>query len=297
MPIASVTPLPLVSQPKAGTAGLRHGLFLILMITGLICIDIHSQAQWGRRFGDQRDERAGVPDWDLDESYKEDVFTFVRIQFRSWSDGYGRYRQKWSIDMPESDLNFSYRLEQLTSLKVDPDGKYVSLTDPKLFDYPFVYLIEPGEMMLQEDERQAMRKYLLGGGFMMIDDFWGVDEYENLRRELKLVFPDREPQELPIEHPIFSFVFPLKEKPQIPNVGRGTDSQYDGITFERWDAQTPFYKGLFDDEGRLMMIICHNTDLGDGWEWEGANEYYFREFSEKKAYPLGINIVMYALTH
>jgi hypothetical protein len=289
MPIASATPLPLVSQPKAGTAGLRHGLFLILMITGLICIDIHSQAQWGRRFGDQRDERAGVPDWDLDESYKEDVFTFVRIQFRSWSDGYGRYRQKWSIDMPESDLNLS--------LKVDPDGKYVSLTDPKLFDYPFVYLIEPGEMMLQEDERQAMRKYLLGGGFMMIDDFWGVDEYENLRRELKLVFPDREPQELPIEHPIFSFVFPLKEKPQIPNVGRGTDSQYDGITFERWDAQTPFYKGLFDDEGRLMMIICHNTDLGDGWEWEGANEYYFREFSEKKAYPLGINIVMYALTH
>ena len=95
------------------------------------------------------------------------------------------------------------------------------------------------------------------------------------------IFPDRSPQELPIEHPIFHFVFPLVEKPQIPNVGRGTESQYDGITYEQWDAQTP-YKGMFDDDGRLMMIICHNTDLGDGWEWEGANAYYFREFSEKK---------------
>jgi hypothetical protein len=89
----------------------------------------------------------------------------------------------------------------------------------------------------------------------------------------------------------------LEEKPQIPNVGRGTESQFDGITFERWDAQTPFYKGMWDDKERLMMVICHNTDLGDGWEWEGANQYYFKEFSEKKAYPLGINIVMYALTH
>lgn len=286
-----------IDLPKTVKGFSRHGFLLILAISGLLFIDFNTHAQWGRRFGNPRDERAGVPNWDLDEWYKQDVFTFVRIRFRSWTDGYGRYGQKWSIDMPESDLNFSYRLEQLTSLKVDPNGTFVTLTDPKLFDYPFVYLIEPGEMMLQEDERQAMRKYLLGGGFMMIDDFWGIEEYENLRRELKLVFPDREPQELPIEHPIFSFVFPLKEKPQIPNVGRGTESQYDGITFERWDAQTPFYKGMFDDEGRLMMIICHNTDLGDGWEWEGANEYYFREFSEKKAYPLGINIVMYALTH
>ena len=255
------------------------------------------EAQYGRRFGQPQDKRAGVPEWEVNEQYRADVFTFARIYYSSYTDGYSRWGKKCLIDHPESDLNFSYRLEELTSLKVDPEGKVVKLTDPSLFDFPFVYLIEPGEMVLREDERVALRRYLLGGGFMMIDDFWGVKEYENLKLELSRVFPDSEPQELPLEHPIFNFVFPLKEKPQIPNVGRGTESEYDGITFERWDAQTPFYKGMWDDQGRLMMVICHNTDLGDGWEWEGANQYYFKEFSEKKAYPLGINIVMYALTH
>jgi len=268
---------------------------LTILTTHLLCDSIRGQGS--RRFQQPSDERSGVPTWDIDASHRSDVFTFARIQYRSWSDGYSRWRKKCMIDWPESDLNFSYRLEELTSLKVDPDGTVVSLTDPTLFDYPFVYLIEPGEMILDAEEQAQLRKYLLGGGFMMIDDFWGNQEYAHLESTLKEVFPDRSPQELPIEHPVFHFVFPLAKKPQIPNVGRGTESQYDGITYEQWDAQTPYYKGMFDDDGRLMMIICHNTDLGDGWEWEGANAYYFREFSEKKAYPLGINIVMYALTH
>jgi len=277
----------------------RHGGRTLGYVTAcwLAMVDFTAEAQYGRRFGSPEGPRAGVPEWTVDEVYEEDVFTFARIVYDSWEDGYRSWQKKCLIDHPDSDLNFSYRLKELTSLKVDPDGKLVKLTDPKLFDFPFVYLIEPGSMILREPERQALKKYLLGGGFMMIDDFWGVDEYENLLRELRQVFPNRKPQELPMDHPIFNFVFPLKEKPQIPNVGTGTRSQYDGITWEKWDAQTPFYKGMFDDQGRLMMVICHNTDLGDGWEWEGANHYYFREFSEKKAYPLGINIVMYALTH
>ncbi|MBT5926387.1 MAG: DUF4159 domain-containing protein [Verrucomicrobia bacterium] len=272
-------------------------LFYMVAVISTAIFQFTTEAQYGRRFGPPEGERAGVPDWEVSGQFRSDVFTFARIFYSSYSDRYGRWGKKCMIDHPASDLNFSYRLEELTSLKVDPDGKIVSLTDPNLFNFPFVYLIEPGEMVLSEEERAALRKYLLGGGFMMIDDFWGVREYENLRLELNRVFPDREPQELPIEHPIFNFVFPLKKKPQIPNVGRGTESEYDGITFEQWDAQTPFYKGMWDDQGRLMMVICHNTDLGDGWEWEGANHYYFKEFSEKKAYPLGINIVMYALTH
>ncbi len=278
---------------------LRSGwnLWHWLLITVTMASNYTVNAQYGRRFGHPDGERAGVPEWEVNDAFRPDVFTFVRIAYSSYSDGYSRWGKKWRIDHPSSDLNFSYRLEELTSLKVDPDGKIVTLTDPSLFDYPFVYLIEPGEMVLREEERKALRKYLLGGGFMMIDDFWGVNEYENLRLELSRVFPDREPREIPLEHPIFNFVFPLKQKPQIPNVDRGTKSQFDGLTFERPDAQTPFYKGMWDDKGRLMMVICHNTDLGDGWEWEGANHYYFKEFSEKKAYPLGINIVMYALTH
>jgi len=186
----------------------------------------------------------------------------------------------------------------MTSLKVDPEGKVLELTDPELFNYPFIYIVEPGGLYFEDEEVTYLRQYLLRGGFLMVDDFWGDYEYENLRHQMKRVFPEREPEELPLEHPIFHCVFDLKEKPQIPNVGTGTYSQYTGVTWERGeDTRTPHYKGIFDDKGRLMVIICHNTDLGDGWEREGDNVYYFREFSEKKAYPLGINIIFWAMTH
>ncbi|MDC0299783.1 DUF4159 domain-containing protein [Verrucomicrobia bacterium] len=297
MPHDLFIPTVCMSRSRLPQSPLDKRWLTALLALTLLASSLDLSAQYGRPFSKPEGERAGVPEWNLQAAFRPDVFTFVRIFYGSYSDSYGRWGKKCMIDHPESDLNFSYRLEELTSLKVDPDGKVVSLTDPDLFNYPFVYLIEPGEMVLQKEERNALRKYLLGGGFMMIDDFWGPSEYENLRLELSRVFPDREPKDIPIEHPIFNFVFPLEEKPQIPNVGRGTESQFDGITFERWDAQTPFYKGMWDDKDRLMMVICHNTDLGDGWEWEGANQYYFKEFSEKKAYPLGINIVMYALTH
>ncbi|MCS1410979.1 MAG: hypothetical protein M2R45_04174 [Verrucomicrobia subdivision 3 bacterium] len=243
--------------------------------------------------------RGGVPEWEVEEKFKTDVFTFVRIKYTSLGGRYywGNRGGKWAIDYPDSDLNFSYRLQEMTSLKVNPNGKTLWLTDPELFHYPFIYLIEPGNLRFSADEVRALRKYLLGGGFMMVDDFWGESEWHNFHREIKRVFPEREPQELPLSHPIFNCVFPLDEKPQIPNVDLGMKSRYHGITWERWDAQEVHYKGIFDDQNRLMAVICHNTDLGDGWEWEGYNEYFFREFSEKKAYPLGINIVVYALTH
>ena len=154
-------------------------------------------------------------------------------------------------------------------------------------------------MSLTEEEVEGLRKYLLNGGFLMVDDLWGESEWLNFYHEIKRVFPDREPVELPMEHPIFHSVFPLnltKQELQIPNVRTGTDSEYTGVTWER-DGREVHIRGIFDDAGRMMAIICHNTDNGDGWEQEGANEYYFREFSEKKAYPLGINIVFYAMTH
>jgi len=127
----------------------------------------------------------------------------------------------------------------------------------------------------------------------MVDDFWGESEWAVFYENIKRVFPDREPIELPLEHEIFHCVYDLKKKPQIPSI----HAWYDGRTAERWDAQEPHYRGLFDDKGRLMAIICHNTDVGDGWEREGVDPGYFKEFSEKWSYPLGINIVTYAMTH
>jgi hypothetical protein len=254
----------------------------------------------GRGFDPSRPpERNGVPEWQVDRAFKNDVFTFARIQYGSRYGGRGGWGGGWQTDFPDSDLNFSYRLQQLTSLKVDPNGKVLQLTDDVLFDYPFVYMIEPGDLEFEEEEVVALRRYLLNGGFLMVDDFWGEDEWDNFYQEIKRVFPDpaQEPQELDPSHEIFHCVYDLKEKPQIPSIGYAMRFRGTNITWERPDAEEVHYKGIFDDNGRMMAIICHNTDLGDGWEREGEDEYYFREFSEKKAYPMGINIVFYAMTH
>jgi len=241
---------------------------------------------------EQGGHRNGVPEWTLDEKFKSDAFTFVRVRYSS----YGGWGGAWDTDYPDSDLNFSFRLQQLTALDVDPNGKILELTDDAIFDYPFIYLIEPGRMGLSEPEVLGLRKYLLNGGFLMVDDFWGEAEWENFYREIKRVFPDREPVELPLEHEIFHCVYDLKMKPQIPSIHGWWNSG--GQTNDgRWDAQEPHYRGIFDDKGRMMAIICHNTDLGDGWEREGLDQRYFKEFSEKWSYPLGINIVTYAMTH
>jgi hypothetical protein len=246
-------------------------------------------------------DRSGVPNWELDRELPRDVFTFVRIRYSS-TGGYGyRGDRRWAIDYPDAEINLSWRLHQMTSMKVHPDGIVLELTDPELFNYPFIYIVEPGALEFTEEEVKALRRYLLNGGFLMVDDFWGEREWQNFYDEIKRVFPEREPVELPIEHPIFSIVFPLKEKPQLPSIGHV--QRYRGTPYEsyerpeRGDTQEVHYKGIFDDKGRMMAIICHNTDLGDGWEREGEDEYYFRNYSEPKAYPMGINIIFYALTH
>src|SRR5260221_4208406 len=241
----------------------------------------------------------GTPEWTNDVAFPKDVFTFVRIKYTvDGTHGYGHTRERWAIDAPDSDLNLSYRLQQMTSMKVNPDGLFLEITDKELFDYPFIYIVEPGRLTFTEEELPILRKYLLNGGFLMLDDFWGEREWCAFYTEIKRVFPDREPEDLPIDHPTFHAIHDLKTKPQVPNVIHAMRNQGTDITWERGeDTNEVHYRAIFDDKHRMMVLICHNTDLGDGWEREGENEYYFREFSEKKAFPLAINIIYYVMTH
>lgn len=250
--------------------------------------------------------------WTNTTGFDKDTFTFARVrwtrQTRSrygpvwWNGGY------WYSDSPDSDLNLSFRLQQLTSLKVNPDGRFIDLTDKELFDYPWIYMVEPGLMILDEEEVLILRKYLLNGGFLMADDFWGEAQWANFERQIRRVLPDRRWEDLSIDHPIFHCVVDLKgplSQLQIPNVLIGRRANETGITWEthedlsgrRHECRDIHFRVLYDDKHRIMVLGCYNTDNGDGWEREGEDQYFFHRFSENIAYPLAINIVFYSMTH
>ncbi len=235
-----------------------------------------------------------TPMWTNAPGFEKDVFTFVRI--KRANGGLGG-RGDWTTDTPDADLNFSYRLQQLTSIKVNPNGLFLHLTDPELADYPFIYMVEPGSLYLDDTEIVALRKYLLNGGFLWLDDFWGENEWANVEIIFKQVFPDRAFVELPLDHSLYHCVFEIKSKGQVPNVYLGTQSEYTGVTWERPDAKEVHHREIRDDKGRMMVFATHNTDNGDGWEWEGNNHYYFEHFSEKISYPLAVNVIFYVMTH
>lgn len=295
--------LKLIHTRSAAWFGSSAAIALCLLTGGLWAMQRDGWGQRGRgQFNntpadsnlDSLNLRNGVPMWERNEGFQHDTFTFARVIYNSYGGRWGG--QRWRTDFPDSDLNFSLRLQQLTSLKVNPQPVQLQLTDPRLFDYPFLYMIEVGEIVLSQAEVAAMRKYCLSGGFIMFDDFWGDQALAHLLRTLKQVFPDREAVEIPLEHEIFQCVYPLKEKPQIPSIHSWANT---GLTYEFHDGDTRQvnYLGIHDDAGRLVMFICHNTDLGDGWEREGESREYFQEFAVKKSYPMGINIVTYAMTH
>ncbi len=267
--------------------------------------------------------RSSLPDWEPNKEFPNDVFTFARVRYSStggtqpdrnathskWFNDppiigdMSLYRWNsgtfWNIDYPDSDKNFIFRLHQLTSIEVNPENVNIELTNPELYNYPFLYMCAPGYLELRDAEVKALRNYLLNGGFMWMDDFWGDNEWENVYDQMKRVFPEPiyEPKELTLQHPIFNCVFVLKKKPQILNYQWAEKGRPYGITWERPDARLPHYMAINDSKGRMMVLMSLNTDTGDGWEREGDNEWFFHTFSESQAYPLGINVVFYVMTH
>jgi uncharacterized protein DUF4159 len=249
-----------------------------------------------RGYEDGPIDRGNIPTWPIDEHFRGELFRFVRIRYRSV---YERQSLAWYTDYPDADLNLSYRLQQLTTLKVNPDPKVIEITDPELLDYPWAFMSGVGNIVFDEHEAESLRRYLLNGGFVMVDDFWGEEQWGNFYTAIKQVFPDREPADLPRSHPIFHCLYDLPDdRPlQTTNVGFAIRNRARGITWEMPDAREVHYRAIFDDNGRMMVMICHNTDTGDGWEEEGTDAWFFHEFSENKCYPLGFNIVFYAMTH
>ena len=223
-------------------------------------------------------------------------WTFVRIKYSSWEEQLRAFRARywsdpWAIDGPAAEQNLSRRLGRVTSIAVK-DPVTLTLSDERLWEYPWIYFVEPGNLRLTSEEVEILREFLLRGGTATFDDFHGPGEFEVLRKELKRVFPDREIVKLSPKHPVFSCFYQLTEYPQIPGLG----SFFNGVTWEKGGHQAGLH-AIVDDTGRAMALLNFNTDMGDGWEWSNAEDYpgYIRYTAQ--AYRMMINEVVYALTH
>ena len=229
----------------------------------------------------------GTPEWAYAPGFTGDVFTFARLRYDAAPRPATAARGGWTTDCPDADLNLSYRLQQMTSMKVDPNARIVRATDSDLGNYPFIFASAPGAMGLTDDEVVALRAYLQNGGFLLMTDFWGEAEWAHVDRMFQMILPGSRFEELPIEHALYRSVFPIKEKIQVPNIRIGIKVPGTQI----------HHRVIFDPKGRIMVMGLHNSDDSDGWEREGEDQDYFKNYSEKVAYPLAINIIFYIMTH
>jgi hypothetical protein len=214
----------------------------------------------------------------------------------------GRVWARWETDFPEGDDNFSHRLGQLTRIQVAKTASSRMLTAPDLGDFPLLYMSDPGYMVVSKEEKAAFARYLANGGFVWCDDFWGDAEWQQFADVMREVLPGREWRVLSADHPIFHTVFDLNDgMPQIPALpfaspGGSTAESPGAHKFPAGSLDTPEMRAWLDDDGRIMVLATHNTDVGDGWEREAYGEWYFETFSTK-SYMVGVNVVIYAMTH
>lgn len=215
-------------------------------------------------------------------------FYFTRAAYSGY-----RFRNfmSWSVDFPKADRQFLMGVLRLTNLDAYEYENPIRLTDPELGRFPFLYAVEVGYMSLSEPEALGLRRYLQAGGFMVIDDFWGSMEWANFQSEFERVLPGHPIVDVPPDHPIFTCFYRVSDLVQVPNVGQGMAG---GPTWEK-DGYYPACRGIFDERGRLMVVINWNTDLGDAWEW-AENPYYPLKFSTY-AYEMGVNFIVYAMSH
>jgi hypothetical protein len=201
------------------------------------------------------------------------------------------YYKNWYTDYPKGDEQLIQGIQRLTNLNIADHPVAIPITDPTLFKYPFMYSSEVGQMVLNDEDAAIMREYLLRGGFWMVDDFWGSFEMENFAIQMKKILPNAEIKDLPMSHPIFHVFYDIDKIIQVPSLAYTING---GITYEQ-DGFVGECKGVFDDHGRLVVVINHNTDLGDAYEWADEPRYpnYFSSF----AYRVAINSILYAVTH
>jgi hypothetical protein len=262
------------------------------LITALcLASSLSAQRGWWRR----------APRYAPDDR-REEAFAFCRLEYERVR--YEAGGQGWRTDYPLAEINLMTRLAELTSVGIgrDTTGEpvywVVHATDTALFNCPFLMASDVGTMGLRPDEAGALRTYLLKGGFLWVDDFWGTAAWRHWEEEIAKVLP---PSDYPIADvapgdPLFSALYSISAVPQITSIQfwrrwGGTTTSERGS-----DSAVPHLRAIRDSAGRIMVVMTHNTDIADAWEREGEDEAFFFEFAHD-GYAVGFNVVLHAMSH
>ena len=285
--------LSIVTSPGPGGASWHSvvALFVILALVGGVTLS--AQWGWGRR--------RMPPKFPAEHTTHRD-FSFTRGLYDS--DRREPGGQGWYTDYPDADRNLMIRLSELTTTKVGfepddyPDHVVIRLSDPQLMKYPFLFMSDVGTLFLDHYDAGRLREYLLKGGFLWVDDFWGPYAWEQWVGEIRKVLPAAEYPivDLPMNHPILRTMFEVTEIPQIPSIQHFRRSGYSTTSERGFNSDEVHFRAITDNRGRILVLMSHNTDIADGWEREGEDYEFFYRFSVD-AYELGINIVVHAMTH
>ena len=255
-------------------------LMLAVMLTG--AQSGGRQRRWAIYEREMQDPVDDPPD-----AWKETEFAFARLRFHSPRDGFSYSR--WGIDSNKSERQFIQGVRRLTRVDARSVEHVVDIDSDEMYDWPWLYAVAVGDWALTDSQVARLRKYFERGGFLMVDDFHGEREWVRFAAGIARIFPGREVVELPAAHAIFHVLYDLEERLQVPgaNVVHGPGYERDGVV--------PHWRGVLDEKGRVQVAICFNMDLGDAWEFADDPEYPERFASH--AYRLGINYILYSMTH
>ena len=229
------------------------------------------------------------PTVDPPDADEKTEYAFARLRYQSG--GWGRRRGgSWGTDSNKAERQFVQGVRRLTRIHTRSAEEIIDIDSDEVYNWPWLYAVEVGHWSISDAQAKRLRDYLDRGGFLMVDDFHGTYEWEVFLQGIKKVFPDRPIVDIEDDHAIFNALYNLRERVQVP----GRQFVYSGRTYEQ-DGFEPKWRAIFDDKGRIQVAICYNMDLGDAWEWADFPDY--PEKYASLAYRIGINYIVYSMTH
>lgn len=266
--------------------------FLItpLLVLTVWCALYGYQRGTGQRRAQAYEREMQSPaDEDPPDAWEEKEFAFARLRYRSY--GRGFRRGSWGTDANTAERHLIRGIRRLTRIDARSVEEIIDVESDEMYKWPWLYAVEVGSWQLSEAHTKRLREYLDRGGFLMVDDFHGESEWDAFLASLRRVFPDRQVEDIADTEQILHTMYDLDKRAQIP----GHQYVWSGLTYERYDGRSAHWRGVFDDRRRVQVAICHNVDLGDAWEW--ADDPRYPEAFTSMAYRIGLNYIIYSMTH